>query len=439
MQGNEWDEQLVDKAWADMRRLLDQEMPVQEKPSNKGRFLWLFLLFGIFSLGSLLGYRYYNSPSVLAVPGAFPIPMEATQPIAIQEDNTSYTTMTPDTAPVINQARTNRPSDILNIRQTKSNSTPTRSSAIEESATASVTPLLVDTAETPVVAELQIITNTENVIESISTDVEPTTIAAQLPTASPELLAYKGSADPFAGISQQVIKRKNRKRTGVEFGGIINHIRPIDGYALGLVREVAFKDSNLGLRFGLAYRQHSRQHTYYRDQGYSLDFTNLSGRDIGASPNAPIGLELDAYVAENSYVPQLPYAENIKMHYADLPIALSYKLHKHWKVESGITLSYLLNALRTNENGTQESISSPFNFNAGLGNEVEDLRAGGENTALEDYNNFDIAASAGIGFYPHHKFGLRLRYDYGFLSFDKASNFVDRNRNIHFSAVYFLK
>ena len=63
MQGDKLDGQFVDRAWAEMQKLLDQEMPVTlaEKEKKRRPLLWLLLLFGLLG-GSAAGFYWLAKP-----------------------------------------------------------------------------------------------------------------------------------------------------------------------------------------------------------------------------------------------------------------------------------------------------------------------------------------------------------------------------------------
>ena len=82
MQGNKLDDQFIDRAWVEMQKLLDEQMPVAIPSGNKKRlaFLWLFLLLGLIS-GSLgLGLWWNKSASPAPAAGK-----EKNQPAALDK------------------------------------------------------------------------------------------------------------------------------------------------------------------------------------------------------------------------------------------------------------------------------------------------------------------------------------------------------------------
>jgi len=67
-----------------------------------------------------------------------------------------------------------------------------------------------------------------------------------------------------------------------------------------------------------------------------------------------------------------------------------------------------------------------------------DLRVDNSTVNIDAFRRFDVAVSAGFGYYPTTKIGVRLQYQRGLIDIVKADQFKTFGNNVRLSAVYFF-
>ena len=453
MQDNKWDDQFEDKAWEEMRKLLDQEMPVKER--RRG-LIWFFLLAGLLVAGGALGYSLYYPKEIKGSSLPETIPFNATMPVAEQHEEPDELNVAETTTSLAQNKHSDRTEH--GTGQEITQNLPATSATIASINSPSIKNQqpsigLIGKQKEAVGGQgdlMEVITKV-NPLPEVSTALELAPVDVLAPIAILDYVDLEESTDsksPLPAFQKTKQKRGFFHRMGIEFGGIVNQHGFVDGQSLGLIKELPLKKSRWALRIGAAIRENTVSGVLLIDQGYSFDFANVEAYNVIDLGNS-FSLEADPEAIPTSYRVQLAGSESLRLLYLDVPLGLSYALSRKLRLESGVKGSYLLAASRQpvlgyhraagffSANATDDlAIQRDQEVDFSLSNaSSESYAAGGAVT----YRRFDLALSAGLGYYPSRKFGFRMHYDHGFIALNNVGIQNNWNRNLHFSMTYLLK
>lgn len=442
MQGNKLDEQFVDKAWGEMRALLDKEMPLVPEEKKKKRGFWFFLVAGLLISGSLLGYWLTDRQKEDVQPTTVhrmeaPVANLSTKANPSKSSTTPSTTSTTTTA-TVSENRINSPATTIIPPSVSNQSIGSGAFFEKESIVTALENQITPLSDPERGLETKTNTSTNPVQPKAELkQVQPITVPAAIAMLAPSALNYAVQVD-LPAISIEKKKGRFFKRLGLEMGAISNQFNPLDGYSIGLRKDIALGKGRFALSTGLAYRRHSGSNVLLSNQTYSLDYANFDTAFDPNGSNTPNAIGLDSLLEANSYLAKVTRQETVRLQYIDLPVRFSYALNKKLRIESGVRASWLISAFRQLETASGRNENFALQ---GVGNffapEADTYRV--SEASNTSFRNLDLAASLGLTYYPTRKIGFSLYYDHGFRSINATDYKGNANRNLHLSAIYFLK
>lgn len=362
------DDSFTDRGWSEMKKLLDRELPVRPLPffrRRKGLF-WLFLM--LIPLGAAWGYFYWERSGSTLLKSSFPeqqtpIPLPAAKPIA----STSAETEKCDEAPLIF-------SPVQKQRQ-------------------AFTPKNIDNQPLAYVGQMAEIP-VQRILES-----ELSSLA---------VLAFEPGPREFQPVlnSIEVHKPSPALKThwnvGLEAGPLAFDDFQTQGVSGAVVVNRALGQSRWGLQAGLGYSYISRP---FPSQTLSRNTTQEEIENLADSLPGPgnfvTGTSLEAYASSTD-------STISRLHYLDLPLALTYRPGKRWQFRAGGGVSLLL--------ASQTVLGS----NAGSGVlktvlavDVNLPITGAPNSIPQEVRLLTPFAEAGVTFFPLPRLGVGAQLNLG--------------------------
>ncbi len=413
MLDNRYDEHdgvLADRGWEEMRRLLDREMPVAEKPRRR----WLFWLLLCIGLAGAVGAVQWDADEL---PG--PEPQKTPQPVA---GSSPAAASAPAEASGPTALQANPPVD-----------TPPRSPALtaysggERALATPVATLpsrhpgtLVKVKAPPVFSHR----NPEkyDALNAV-TENEVVAAAALLPAGEPELLSYKTEQTLEWPAPPQRVVAKKRWRLAVEGAGLATMPNEVLGYSGGL--RGAYRRGRWGMATGL----------FWQHVGGTMAFLDES--NVAVPINAVDQNDLpESFLANNPQALQGRYvAELQETNYLVLPALLTYRPARHWQLEGGVQLAYLVKHRQDAryevdlEYQTVEFVADPTRGTLDL----SDLSF--EEQAV---NRFDLRLQGGLSFLLSERVHFHLHYIHGFVDPLEINEGPAFNRQVRLGMSYSL-
>lgn len=452
------DDEFVNQGWEQMQAALDREMPEEKRRRLVPVFwMWAAAASVLLLLCAGLGWwQWQNQPtqeSVVAVNKAdratiaeeecdeitkgmnSPMVVENSQTkdnqgkamrdrnVAILDAKTSLTTVSP--TPLLQKRTTKQLAEKLDHRLTR------LEVPILESTNTAISEVLPQDFE---------ITN-PTILESEKSDNQSVTplysiaiaaIKTQSNIALPEPKVKLELWDEEESSDKKQIVPSNFK-IGLEFATYTSTNAALDGYAGGAVVDVPIQSKRLNLRAGVNFNAQQRYFDSDPSSGaLSADNSGFAPKQMKVNPDPDLSVNAQ----------QLSF-----------PVTLQYKPRRSWGLEGGLQASYLLNAQNlkgaeayqtsvgvANGSSKVNTFLSEIYNNIGnaTGTNVFTRDAGNSKLDINQLNRFDIAVSAGFGYYPTQNIGVRLQYQRGLIDLLKSDDFKAFGNNIRLSAVYFF-
>lgn len=447
MPDNYLDDKYIDKAWEQMQQMLDQEMPVERK-RRKAAFWWWFLPM---ALGLAIAAAWWFS-NLKEMP---PKPEKTVQsPIAEADEAKSLpgnNLENQTSSAQMDQNPTLRPSEKLATTPEKLANKLKSADAASSEFKAENKAIVVQNEQAPAKKATEIVPqntvraatveeNAANPAQNTTSNTS-TTFPSQQPIEpfllndlsqiAPELLPAQELA---LGWSPTTLRQSSHWRWGAEAALHAGSISGLDGYSFGLLVDMPLQGRKFYLRSGLNIGDQKLRLEPQKSNGnFSADFAN----DPTQSPTSSNTQAEAAAVIANF---------NIQASQLTVPITFVYQPRKKWGIEGGASLSYLLRATQLSSDEAIQESSFPggslgFNQDTSYVNRyVHSLASSaGQSVNLSELNRWELAAAAGLVYYPADRWGLRLQYRFGITDFLKNDDFQSYNRNVRLSAVYYLR
>lgn len=438
MQDNRFDElegPFMDQAWEEMRRLLDQEMPLTEKRRRGWLWLWLLLLLGGIAGGLWLFSRLEQKQE-----------RKGEDPVAILE----YPTASPATARGDSEAHTSIPIEPGNSTTRKAATTgqadPSRSASVAVSGKGrgfqapappggnqepdQVNQLIADPAPAVVNSRAEAV-RTEDQLPAIGPPVSPAETPPGLHLVYSPPMATLNSLlpQPLSGSLLQTEPsltgrdRKGRIRLGIEGGVLTSLAEPAYGWSGGVGVHYQPARGRWAVVSGLYWQRAGNRMLFDSDQSVTL---SLAQYDQSIFPES---FQVNSSSVEGQY-----FAELDRTDYLTFPLLAAYRLTPDLQLESGLQLAYLAGHQKTA--GYEVMFEDAMPPNSVSGQQRSFVLADNDFSGLP-IRRFDVAFSGGLGFYPGERWGLRLHYNHGLVSPLEASGGAVFNRQLRFSVIYF--
>ena len=444
LDNNDINEQLANEAWERMRLLLDAEMPVAED-RRKRPFFWIWsttvgiaasmLLAGagtwwiardVFTTGTNAAVTEEIAP---VLPGAIhDLNKVASVSPTSKEDviqDVNRVTHAP-TAPKEGAIRDLSMVTPANPAQARVNNVA--GSLANESAVEGIgfSNNIEGAQTTPLTLETSIhTTSDESVLAEVSTSRLPEANLVQLPGL--DLTAIAVEENSFSPQAILVGKLPKAWRHGPELGGVTSFPTSLVGFHAGWVAEMPIADG-FALRGAMRYdyqRQtvSSSERQLFRESSSMADFMD--------DPFNPV-------VGSSVAQPDTIISSTLKMHYAALPLAVSYKLNERWRVEGGVQVAYLLRAFRESKNTNADfAVTGAPNVYNAFDNQSWYFSNKVQEVAQESFQPWDFALSGGVRYQVARHWNVGLSGNYGLLNQANATNgYRIFNRNAVLSVGY---
>ncbi len=366
------DDSFTDQGWSEMKKLLDRELPVRPVPFFRRRkgLLWLFLL--LIPFGAAWGYFYWENSGAVQLPqSSFPeqrqqvIPSPTAKPIAAASAETEKC----DEAPLV----------FSPVQKQKQKQTFIANNMGDQ-------PLAYvgQTAEIPVQAILESGLSPLAVLsfQPGSRKIQPVFRSIEVHKPSPAVKALWNM-----GLEAGPLAFDGFQTRGVSGAVVVNR-------ALG--------QSRWGLQAGLGYSYISRP---FPSQTLSRNTTQEEIENLADSLPGPgnfvTGTSLEAYASSTD-------STISRLHYLDLPLAVTYRPGKRWQLRAGGGVSLLL--------ASQTELGSSAGYGVLKIGEAEDLNApvtGSSNSIPQDVGVLNPFAEAGVTFFPLPRLGLGAQASFG--------------------------
>lgn len=427
------DPSFIDTAWEDMRRQLDEAMPLESK-KRRPILIWWWAAAIVLPLALAIGLLPTAEKPELE---ALPIPGH-TQAIASPSENT------PTAAPIQQQSATP-----LSPNNSTLTSNTSQYPSDQDQSISSKTPkhLLPQTQFANETKPQQPITNESKGIDQpkpLERKISPSTVV-QLEQEQwkdrkliPSLLTLpsweaKDLATQALPMEKKVEASPVNSRYAIEVGTSTRSFLSLEGFFIGINKEWQKADSRWSFGTGVHYRKQ-----LIPFQNTNLSRVNGSGNIFKATADVPLmeesfgnvgnaNVDLSAGVARfnngDTIVSISISSLNVvqQLHYIDIPAYAEYRLGKKWQAFASIRLSFLAKAYLDHSQRTFARNESAFSSNdVGQGGAVYDPTAvfyvGNQNASIRlgtntgDFHNTMLSGALGISYYPSPQFGVRLQY-----------------------------
>lgn len=419
------DPSFIDQAWEDMRRQLDEAMPVESKKRRPALVWWwaaALLLPIIIGVGL---YPGAETPKLQALPipghGKVLAGPQSPQKVAPQEAETDSENSSPSASntfienPVIS-------------KQTFAPISPvTAQIANEQVAKSSValepqSPLSQDTVLEPKQAKTNAIPpGTVAPRRNLVGNRQVLPLLEAIPTGTPlELpineLAFEKEPNVSTGNSRYML----------EVGTSTRSFLTLDGYFVGVSKEWQKKSSRWSFGMGVHYRH---QMIPFQTSDLLKVNTTRAGADQMDSPLQEEALKgafaavdfasgVARFIAGDSSINVPLNSLNLiqRLHYIDLPTYANFRLGRKWEAFASVRFSYLAKAYLDHTNRPVSRATEDFAFNnVGSGSQtgnyasqlVSNTRLG---TNTSDFQRFMLSGAMGLTYYPSSRIGWRLQY-----------------------------
>ena len=429
MPDNHLDDQYIDKAWEQMRQLLDQEMPVQEK-RRRGAFWWWLLPLLLLFAGGAGWWLLERSSEPKPATDEMQLDTITERPVANTNPKQPESTA-PENS--IAHAKTTTTS-AAQKRQTATISGKGKPDLIRENEgentfiTSAIAP-----EKMPVVNDSQIIEDKSTssfkpdeeriIAEAPSQQSKPPFTVQNLDSRAFQLLPL-----PEMGLetAPNTANHRGLFRWGLEGGVASRNLPAPDGAFGGVIAEFPLLGRQLHLRTGLQYGA-NRLVIDTPSDNFRSEAAN-DPQSGGSRDNAAIGrINFDLLGQQIA-----------------LPVALVFQPGPKWGVEAGASLSYLTQARGLAGNDalvTFDNDNTSFNPDLSPANRFVNNLYADSNQAinLAELNRWNFAATVGVVHYPADRWGVRLHYQHSFTDVLKNTDYQSFNRGVRLSALYYFR
>jgi hypothetical protein len=425
----------TNRAWGEMRKLLDEEMPAQD--TGRRRVGWWFLFIGLTAglAGGMVLYNFYTKKTPSS-PSSTPTEQKKLDiPVAgITTPRNEISIAAPANEPKIGDksfakepsarhiaSNTAEKPDAVSTQKTFSHEGILPSSLSVQIVPNTLSP---STEESAMLAE----NNQLKVAPEASTPNPPVDLT-QLPGL--ELLPLPdGKAFSFAATLPN-----GRPFTWTAFGsGITGLTEQANGLAAGVLATRRVNDSRFSIESGLGYA--------FIQQPLTILFT----ASAVSTPNSPApGFnDYQAFLGESSINKQSGHqgyaaarlVKSLNLHYVNLPLAVNYRMTPAFRVQGGLNVGVLVyNSSNFATGGIWNRQSESITLDE---QEAKALGQSG-NIAPAHLRNLDFAAVAGIGYRLTSRLDVNLQYQAGLTDIIPDNQSGDHNRLLRFSLLYLLK
>jgi hypothetical protein len=435
------DKKFTDRAWGEMRRMLDAEMPAGERKRRPPLFWWWLLAAALLGGSAIAVWQQNRQPQVKPAPavaaaGLKSQPAETTNSTVATgapEESVSPTELIENLAVVKKETHgaVVAPSFFTLTKTNRAGGASERKVATTDVEISQKTPSLSPVVAVPVIAfEGPETTNAGQA----ATSIEPARMAyamTGLAYAEIQPLVIPAEKQPDFSAAPVALGR-NLSSHAFYAGASTSFPYGAEGLSAGWLKNFRPAESKWSLETGLGYH-------FVRQP---LNITLVETTDPGPSPNTP-GSDISTTIeygydkevratsaTEESAVKTSAY-QDLALHYAEMPLLAGWQVRPRLRFQAGITASALLvSAPDFTRGGLIEK------NNGDLDDQLNSL-ADADTTAIE-ISRFDLATSAGLRYTLTKRLSADFRYQFGLTDALKSNNANDFNRLFRLSLIYRL-
>lgn len=427
------DPSFADKAWENMRKQLDEAMPVDEKQKRRLIGWWWAIGFALLLAGA--GWFLLGSPSpqLDALPilttehkkavAQLPEPILSPEitiiepaPGHLQQQATPKPEITSVEQETIQQQLSAAPSQATKVSPERQPTHPTNDQKENKSVL------------TPSVAPLPAITEQNSALAVAS---NPPTNTPSASSAPRELIAGIAEIDGLAAKPLATLPLSFEKaitpnvKNGhwlLEAGVSSRNMDRMDGFFAGLGYQRGIGHSKWLLGTGLYYR--FQRLPFAAQNIVQANFSNSASQEVADQQGAPL-FNVDPATNELSIkvsngVVSIPISQLSlvqKLHLVDIPLAMTYKLGTKFHLHSTLQVSYLWKSFLDFDNNpsNERNLDQVFAgvdpsryFSSARWYSNSGKASIGQNPG--DFQRWQLGAALGLTYYPSSHLGIRVQY-----------------------------
>ena len=431
------DKKFTDRAWGEMSRLLDEEMPVRQAERRRPVVWWLFFGLIVGLAGSVAYFHFSGKNAIPAMPPAPVQGAKAELPVAgasIPDETTAGLESNPVKATTLPGKIEKQRLEKRTPKRVISTTSIVNTTPIENTIPPGVksTPSVNDDQNTLSSLFVQPLPEAESKTAEISPDQMTMRSAAPVEVAllpMKQLLA-DGSQPAVAGI----IPHKKRVRWSVYGSGMSGLTNGANGLGAGVIASRQLKKSKFSIESGLGYS--------FIQQPLSLIFTGLLQ---GGAPNFPTG-ENEGYsiylgdsnlsaVADPANAGNGRLVKPLNMHSLNVPVSLNYRFAPRLSLCAGLNAALILYT------------SSDYPSGGVLNRNLNLFKLNADETAVFGHtssqasatlNDFEVAATGGMKYDLSPRLAVDLQYQAGLTDLIRENNKGDHNRLLRLTFRWYL-
>lgn len=394
---HEFDEQYISQAWAQMRQLLDREMPVEEKRRPYFLLWWLAGALA-FALAAWSLYSLQSGPAPVRSITSFPIPIAGATIPPQPVQNAGPEPIRPLPSPAaLSVSKEQETAATTNRSLSPASTPPTEKTVVETSLTAETA-----TAGTPA-----------STIPPMAYGPAPEKLPflPALPTSLPIL----ATAPHAAGLTGHAANMPGLARIAAEGGVFAHQFAETDGHFAGLFAELHPRHSRFYVRAGASWRLYT-QDIVLSDQLLSLENSRAEG-----NPSSTGLLAARSVATQYNCV--------------GFPVHLGYKTGPRLAFEAGLQGNLLIGSKRRDTWRLAGGNSLPH---AGADDDAL-LYSSEPGNANAELRPFVVEAQAGIAYFPAYRLALRLQYQYALSDLLLSPYREEHYSGLQLSLAYYLR
>lgn len=426
------DPSFADKAWENMRKQLDEAMPVDEKQKRRLIGWWWAIGFALLLAGA--GWFLLGSPSpqldslpILTTEqkkavAQLPEPMLSPEititepaPGHLQQQATPKPEITSVEQKTIQQQLSAAPPQATKVSPERQPTHPTNDQKANKSVL--TPPVAPPPATTEQNSALAVASNPPTNTPSASS--APRELIAEI--AEIDGLAAKPLATLPLSFEKSITPNVKNAHWLLEAGVSSRNLNQMDGFFAGLAYQQGIGHSKWLLGTGLYYR--FQRLPFAAQNIVQANFSNPSSQEVADQQGAPLinvdpaTNELSFKVSNGVSIPlsQLSFVQ--KLHVVDIPLTATYKLGPKFQLHSTLQMSYLWKSFldfddsAINERNLNQAFAGvdPGRYFNGVGWYSHSGKATiGQNPG--DFQRWQLGAALGLTYYPSSHLGIRVQY-----------------------------
>ncbi|NET31873.1 MAG: outer membrane beta-barrel protein [Cyanothece sp. SIO1E1] len=444
----------IDQAWEDMRRQLDEAMPVESKKRRPVLAWWWWA--AALLLPTLIGIGLYpraQAPTLqaLPIPGvgkAIASPQNIPQldiqnPIVESASASISSSNSSNQTPVVSTETPthNAPAVVLESFEQKS---PAIVENQDSKPLTNDTQVIAEKAQAlyPVKEQKNTIGDSKHVVANRQLLPVVDEIPTQLSFDSPER---------DLSLEKEVEVSPVNSRYAVEVGTSTRSFLTFDGYFVGLNKEWQKKSSRWSFGLGLHYRQQMipfetsdlLKVNTTRENADQLNSPILEETlNSGAFAAVDFSSGVARFVSGDSSINVPLSSLNLiqRLHYIEIPTYANFRLGRKWETFANVRFSYLAKAYLDHTHRPVSRATEDFANHSGggqTGNYASQLASNtrlGTNTS--DFQRFMLSAAMGFTYYPSPQIGWRLQYSSTPVSLYKVGSINTRDHWLGTSLIW---